>query len=92
MKIAILFSAHEINPLLRAIDRVLYLGAGNAVLGTVDEVITGPVLSKLYNADIEVVRIKDRVFVMAGDIEVEREAHRHEHGHGHDHSHGDAHV
>ena len=92
LKIAILFSAHEINPLLRAIDRVLYLGAGNAVLGTVDEVITGPVLSKLYNADIEVVRIKDRVFVMAGDIEVEREAHRHEHAHGHDHSHGDAHV
>jgi zinc/manganese transport system ATP-binding protein len=97
LKIAILFSAHEINPLLRAIDRVLYLGAGKAVLGTVDEVITGPVLSKLYGADIEVVRIGDRVFVMAGDVEVEREAHRHEHGQGHDrqghdHSHGGAHV
>ena len=97
LKIAILFSAHEINPLLRAIDRVLYLGAGKAVLGAVDEVITGPVLSRLYGAEIEVVRVKDRVFVMAGDIEVESEAHRHEdgHGHSHDHSHhdhGGAHV
>jgi zinc/manganese transport system ATP-binding protein len=92
LKIAILFSAHEVNPLLHAIDRVLYLGAGKAVLGAVDEVITGPVLSKLYGADIEVVRIRDRIFVMAGDVEVEREAHRHEHDHGHSHSHGGAHV
>jgi zinc/manganese transport system ATP-binding protein len=88
LKIAILFSAHELNPLINAIDRVLYLGAGKAVLGAVDEVVTGPVLSKLYGTDIEVVRIKDRVFVLAGDIDVEREAHRHDHddhAHGHDH-------
>jgi zinc/manganese transport system ATP-binding protein len=87
LKIAIVFSAHELNPLIHAIDRVLYLGAGKAVLGAVDEVITGPVLSKLYGAQIEVVRIKDRVFVMAGDVDVERDAHRHEHDHDHGHSH-----
>ena len=46
--IAVLFSAHELNPLLGALDRVLYLGNGHAALGTVDEVITGPVLSELY--------------------------------------------
>ena len=97
MKIAVIFSAHELNPLIRAIDRVLYLGAGKAVLGAVDEVITGPVLSKLYGTEIEVVRIKDRIFVMAGDVDVERDAHRHEHedGHAHDHGHQDhdgAHV
>jgi zinc/manganese transport system ATP-binding protein len=96
LKIAIIFSAHELNPLIHAIDRVLYLGAGKAVLGAVDEVITGPVLSRLYGADIEVVRIKDRVFVMAGDVDVERDAHRHDHygGHLHDHGHQDhgAHV
>ena len=45
-----LFSAHELNPLLGALDRVLYLGGGQAALGTVDEVITGPVLSRLYGA------------------------------------------
>jgi len=95
LKIAILFSAHELNPLVNAIDRVLYLGAGAAVIGPVDEVVTGPVLSRLYNAEIDVVRIRGRYFVMAGDVEIEREAHRHEdhgHGGGHPHDHGDAHV
>ena len=93
LKIAILFSAHELNPLVNAIDRVLYLGGGAAVIGAVEEVVTGPVLSRLYRADIEVVHIKDRYFVMAGDVDVERDAHRHDdHGHGHSHDHDDAHA
>ena len=87
LKIAILFSAHELNPLVNAIDRVLYLGAGSAVLGRVDEVVTSAVLSRLYKADIEVVHVKNRYFVMAGDIEVERDAHLHEHDHGDEHEH-----
>ncbi len=91
--LAVIFSAHELNPLINVIDRVLYLGGGKAALGTVDEVITGPVLSKLYGTEIEVVRIKNRVFVMAGDIDVERDAHQHEHdGAGHHHHEHDAHV
>ena len=94
LKLAILFSAHELNPLVNRIDRVLYLGAGAAVLGAVDDVVTGPVLSKLYRADIEVVRVRDRYFVMAGGVEVERDAHLHEevgpgHAHSHSHSHHD---
>jgi zinc/manganese transport system ATP-binding protein len=93
MKIAILFSAHELNPLINAIDRVLYLGGGAAVIGAVDEVVTGPVLSRLYGAEIEVVRVKDRYFVMAGDVDVEREAHRHDnHGRAHAHDRNDAHA
>ena len=83
--IAILFSAHELNPLVNRIDRVLYLGGGSAVLGAVDEVVTSPVLSRLYRAEIEVVRVKDHYFVMAGGVEVERDAHLHEHGHVHAH-------
>jgi zinc/manganese transport system ATP-binding protein len=73
--ITILFSAHELNPLLGAVDRVLYLGRGQAELGTVEEVITGPVLSRLYGADIDVIRVKGRIFVMSGDHDVERDAH-----------------
>ena len=85
LELAILFSAHELNPLVNAIDRVLYLGGGGAVIGPVDEVVTGPVLSRLYGAEIDVFRIKDRYFVMAGDVDVEREAHRHDdHDHAHD--------
>ncbi len=70
--VTVLFSAHELNPLLGAIDRVLYLGGGQAAIGTVDEVITGPVLSRLYGADIEVVRANGRIFVMSGGQEAER--------------------
>lgn len=74
----ILFSAHELNPLLNAIDRVMYLGQGQAVLGEVDAVVTGPVLSKLYGTTIEVLRVGSRRFVLSGGIEVEHDAHRHD--------------
>ena len=76
--IAVLFSAHELNPLLGALDRVLYLGRGQAALGTVEEVITGPVLSRLYGSEIDVVRVQGRVFVMSGGHDMEHDAHRHE--------------
>ena len=78
--VTVLFSAHELNPLLGSLDRVLYLGNGQAALGTVDEVITGPVLSRLYGAEIEVVRAKGRIFVMSGSHHVESDVHRHDHG------------
>ena len=92
LRVAILFSAHELNPLVNAIDRVLYLGGGAAVIGPVEEVVTGPVLSRLYGTEIEVVRAKDRYFVMAGDVDVEREAHRHDEAHGPTHDHDSAHA
>ena len=74
--ITVLFSAHELNSVLGVLDRVLYLGRGQAALGTVDEVITGPVLSRLYGSDIEVVHLKGRIFVMSGGTDVERDDHR----------------
>lgn len=84
--ITVLFSAHELNPLLNAIDQVLYLGRGQAALGTIDDVITGPVLSRLYGSDIDVVRVKGRIFVMSGGHNVERDEHQHDthsgRGHG----------
>lgn len=86
--IAVLFSAHELNPLLDAMDRVLYLGNRQAALGTVEQVITGPVLSRLYGSEIDVVRLGRRIFVMAGSHDVEHDEHRHdEHSYGHDHHH-----
>jgi zinc/manganese transport system ATP-binding protein len=77
LRIAVLFSAHELNPLLGALDRVLYLGGGQAALGTVEEVITGPVLSRLYGSTIDVVRLGERIFVMSGEHDLERDHHRH---------------
>jgi zinc/manganese transport system ATP-binding protein len=78
LKITVLFSAHELNPLLNALDRVLYLGNGHAALGTLEEVITGPVLSRLYGSPIEVIRVKGRIFVMSGEYDVELQEHRHD--------------
>ena len=70
----VLFSAHDLNPLLGHLDRVLYLGGGGAVLGTVDEVVTGQVLSALYGVPIEVVHANGRIFVMSGGAELDRAA------------------
>jgi zinc/manganese transport system ATP-binding protein len=76
--LCVLFSAHELNPLLGVLDRLLYLGGGHASLGTVEEVITGPVLSRLYATPIDVLRIHGRIFVMAGAHDMERDHHNHE--------------
>ncbi len=74
----VLLTAHELNPLLDAMDRVLYLGRGRAALGTVDEVMTGDVLSQLYGTPIDVLRVKGRIIVVAAHGEVEADAHRHD--------------
>jgi zinc/manganese transport system ATP-binding protein len=76
--ITVLFTAHELNPLLGAMDRVLYLGQRHAALGRVDEVITSEVLSRLYGASIDVLRIDGRIVVVSGHGAVEADAHRHD--------------
>src|SRR5690606_29415064 len=42
---AVLFVTHDINPVLGAVDRILYLANGRFTLGTPDEVLTSRVLS-----------------------------------------------
>jgi len=86
-KITVLFSAHELNQLLGTLDRVLYLGNGQAVLGAVEEVVTAPVLSRLYGTDIQVLRADGHIFVMSRGRDVERADHLHDHGHEHGHHH-----
>jgi zinc/manganese transport system ATP-binding protein len=67
LAITVLFCTHEINPLLGALDRVLYLGGGGAALGSVEQVIESAALSRLYGASIDVIRHNGRIFVMSGD-------------------------
>jgi zinc/manganese transport system ATP-binding protein len=64
--IAVLLSAHEMNPLLPVMDRVVYLAGGRAASGTTDEVIRTEVLSSLYGHPVEVLRVHGRVLVVAG--------------------------
>jgi zinc/manganese transport system ATP-binding protein len=65
-RIAVLISAHEMNPLLPAIDRVVYLAGGRAASGTAEEVIRSSVLSELYGHHVDVLRVHGRVIVVAG--------------------------
>ena len=86
--ITVLFSAHELNQLIGALDRVLYLGNGHAALGPISEVITAPVLSRLYGSEIEVVRADGHIFVLSRGRDVERvdlvhDDHPHDHGEHH---------
>ena len=64
--VAVLLSAHELNPLLPAIDRVIYLAAGRAASGSVEQVVRSEVLSRLYGHHVDVLRVHGRVLVIAG--------------------------
>jgi zinc/manganese transport system ATP-binding protein len=70
--IAILISAHDMNPLLPVMDRVVYLAEGRAVSGTTDEVVRTDTLSQLYGHHVEVLHVQGRVLVVSG---AEHQAH-----------------
>ncbi len=65
-QIAVLLSAHEMNPLLPVMDRIVYLAGGRAATGPTDEVVTTEVLSKLYGHRVDVLHVHGRVLVVAG--------------------------
>ena len=64
--VAVLLVAHDANPILGYLDRVVYFAGGTAVAGTPGEVITGETLSRLYSAPIEVLRTGDGRVVVVG--------------------------
>jgi len=68
--ITVLFTAHDLNVLLPALDLVLYLGGGRAALGSVDQVVTAPNLSRLYGTPVDVIRAQGHIFVVAGATRV----------------------
>jgi zinc/manganese transport system ATP-binding protein len=61
---AVLFVTHEINPVLPAVDRVLYLVDGRFRIGTPDEVMNSATLSALYGTDVEVIKVRGRLLVI----------------------------
>jgi zinc/manganese transport system ATP-binding protein len=61
--------AHDVNPILPYLDRVIYLAQGGALEGTPDEVITSETLTRLYETPIEVVRTSDGRLVVVGQPE-----------------------
>ena len=65
-RIAVLISAHEMNPLLPVMDRIVYMANGRAASGPTDQVVTGEVLSELYGHHVDVIHVHGRVLVVAG--------------------------
>jgi len=64
LHITVLFTAHDLNPLLKVMQRIIYLAGGKAAMGTVSEVVTSAKLSALYGAPIEVIHSDEHLFVI----------------------------
>jgi zinc/manganese transport system ATP-binding protein len=67
--VAVLLVAHDINPILSYLDRVVYIAGGAAVEGSPEQVISSETLSRLYGAPIEVLRASDGRLVVVGQPE-----------------------
>ncbi len=76
-QLAVLISAHDMNPLLPVMDRIVYLAAGRAASGPTDEVVRTDVLSELYGHHVDVLRVHGRVLVVAGASDDARAALEH---------------
>jgi zinc/manganese transport system ATP-binding protein len=67
--VTVIMVAHDVNPILAYLDQVVYLAPSGAVAGTPADVITGPNLSALYDAPIEVLETSDGRLVVVGQPE-----------------------
>jgi zinc/manganese transport system ATP-binding protein len=74
--VAVVLVAHDVNPLLPYIDRVIYLAGGHAVEGPVEKVVTSEKLSALHGVPVEVLRASDGRLVVVGQPEAP--AHHHD--------------
>lgn len=74
---AVLLVAHDVNPILSSVDRVIYVARGQVAVGTPEEVITTETLSRLYNTPIEVLRASDGRIIVVGQAEEEVNARAH---------------
>jgi zinc/manganese transport system ATP-binding protein len=82
-QIGILISAHDMNPLIPVMDRIVYVAAGRAASGTTEEVVRAEVLSQLYGRQVDVIRVRDRVLVIAGSDNEPADDHEHAHAVAH---------
>jgi zinc/manganese transport system ATP-binding protein len=67
--VTVLLVAHDVNPILPYLDRVVYFAAGRGVEGRPEEVITGATLSRLYGVPVEVLKTSDGRLVVVGTPE-----------------------
>jgi len=61
---AVVMITHDINPILDAVDTVVYLAGGQALTGAVDQVLTSAALSELYQTPVDVIRVRGQILVV----------------------------
>jgi zinc/manganese transport system ATP-binding protein len=75
--LTVLLIAHDVNPLLPYIDKVMFVAQGKVTIGPPHDVINSEALSRIFGAPIEVLRdSRGRVFVVGLEEQV---SHPHEH-------------
>ncbi|HEY7881255.1 MAG TPA: ATP-binding cassette domain-containing protein [Streptosporangiaceae bacterium] len=67
--VTIVMVAHDVNPILSHLNRVVYIAAGGAACGTPAEVITSQTLTRLYQTPVEVLTASDGRLVVVGQPE-----------------------
>jgi zinc/manganese transport system ATP-binding protein len=69
--LTVLLIAHDVNPLLKHIDQVLYIAHGRLAIGKPADIITSERLSEIYSSPVEVLKDRlGRVFVVGLEEEV----------------------
>jgi zinc/manganese transport system ATP-binding protein len=91
--VTVVLVAHDVNPILGYLDRVVYFAAGHGVEGPPREVIRADVLSGLYGSPVEVLETASGRLIVVGTPD--GAGHLGD-GHGcagaHEHAHGDERV
>jgi zinc/manganese transport system ATP-binding protein len=64
--VTVVMVAHDVNPILSHLDRVVYMAAGGAAAGSPAEVITSATLTRLYQTPVEVLTASDGRLVVVG--------------------------
>jgi zinc/manganese transport system ATP-binding protein len=77
-QITVLMVAHDVNPILPYLDRVIYIGQGQIAAGQPEAIITSETLTRLYDTPIDVFRTHDGRLIVAGQPE---QVTYHAHGH-----------
>ena len=66
--VTVLIVAHDVNPVLEHLDRVVYFVRGTAASGTPEEIINAETLTNLYGTRVEVLRTSDGHLVVVGHV------------------------
>jgi zinc/manganese transport system ATP-binding protein len=65
-----LLVAHDINPMIRCLNKVIYIANGKVAVGTPDDVLSSERLSALYGVHVEVLHdSRDNIVIVGGEDE-----------------------